>query len=239
MRPTRFAVALVLLIAVPATPALAQRFELAVEKDQTLGSSRGTLVFDAESVVYETGDQGDARRWSYDDVKQVQVLSPTRVTIETFEDQPWYKLGADRAFEFEVTDGDISPDLVTFLWGRFARPVVTAVVPATSTPARFSVPVKLRQRLRGSNGTLELYEDRLVYASGRADHRRGWRAVDLRLVYQPGRSRLNVEAYEGGGDRTRTFSFDLKQPLPPGFLDSLWQWQYEGTGALTARQSTR
>jgi len=51
-----------------------------------------------------------------------------------------------------------------------------------------------------------------------------WRPADLRTAYQPDRHRLNIDIYEGGGDRTRTFSFDLKRPLPPGFLDSLWQW---------------
>jgi hypothetical protein len=54
------------------------------------------------------------------------------------------------------------------------------------------------------------------------------------MVYQPGRARLNVDAYEGGADRTRTFSFDLKEPLPPGFLESLWLWLYEPSDARTA-----
>ena len=60
----------------------------------------------------------------------------------------------------------------------------------------------------------------------RAEHARAWRPADLRTVFQPDRHRLNIDAYEGGGDRTRTFSFDLKQPLPAGFLESVWQWVY-------------
>jgi len=238
--PTSGSMLAVLILALtPVAPLQAQRFDLAVTKDQTLGSSRGTLTFDSEEVVYETPDAGDRRRWTYDDIKQVQLLSPTRITVETFEDQPWYKLGADRAFEFEVTSGAISPDLVAFLWARIQRPLVTAIPPSATGAPRASVPVKLRQRLQGSNGRLELYEGRLVYVSDRAERQRAWRPIDVRLVYQPARSRLNIEAYEGGGDRTRTFSFDLKQTLPTGFLASVWHWLYVDPGSPPARQAAR
>jgi hypothetical protein len=148
--------------------------------------------------------------------------------------QGWLRLGADRTFEFTVTDGVIPPSLVTFLWEHLPNPVVTAVSPAVATTAQMSVPVKLRQRLQGSHGVLELRERRLTYVTDRAEHQRVWRPADLRMVYQPGRARLNVDAYEGGADRTRTFSFDLKEPLPPGFLESLWLWLYEPSDARTA-----
>lgn len=120
--------------------------------------------------------------------------------------------------------GRLSPDLVAFLWDHVESPVVTAVLPPAGVSPGLSVPVKLRQRLRGSDGTLQLYDDRLVYVTDRAEHGRVWRPADFRTAYQPDRHRLNIDIYEGGGDRTRTFSFDLKRPLPPGFLDSLWQW---------------
>jgi hypothetical protein len=207
-------------------PALAQPFELVVKKDQFFGSSDGTLVFGAERVVYETVDTDDARQRAYEEIKQVQILSPTRLTIKTYEDQGWMRFGADRTFEFEVTEGAASPDLVAFLWDHLDLPVVAAVLPAAGAPPRLTVPVKLRQRLQGSHGVVQLYEDRLVYVTDRAEHGRAWRPADLRMVYQPDRHRLNIDAYEGGGDRTRTFSFDLKQPLPAGFLESVWQWVY-------------
>ena len=66
---------------------LAQSFEFAVKKDQLLGSSEGTLVFGLQSVEYLTADLNDARQWAYDDIKQIQVLSATRITIKTYEDQ--------------------------------------------------------------------------------------------------------------------------------------------------------
>ena len=212
------------MLALMGAPVLAQSFEFAVKKDQLFGSSEGTLVFGLESVEYRTADLNDARQWAYDDIKQLQVLSATRITIKTYEDQGWLRLGADRTFEFEVTEGIVSPDLVGFVWDRVVLPVVTAIFPPADAPPGRSVPVKLRQRIHGSHGVLQLFDDRLVYVTDDDEHGRAWRPADLRTVYQPDRHRLNIDAYEGGSDRTRTFSFDLKRPLPAGFLDAVWQW---------------
>ena len=77
-------------------------FELTVTKDQLIGSSRGTLRFTEEGVQYDTTEKKDARTWAYGDIKQLQVLSPTRIAVLTYEDQGRLKLGADRTFTFDV-----------------------------------------------------------------------------------------------------------------------------------------
>ncbi len=210
-------------LAVSGTAALGQPFELSVRKDQLFGSSVGTLVFGAGDVVYETDDTSDARRWTYEDLKQVQVLGPTRIVIKTFEDQGWTRFGADRSFSFDVTDGTASTDLVAFLLQRVEQPMVSAVLPVLDGSPDFRVAVKLRRRLRGSHGALALYDNRLVYETDHPEHGRIWRPIDLRMVFQPDRHRVNVDVYEGGADSTATFSFDLKEPLPMEFLDAVWE----------------
>ena len=78
----------------------------------------------------------------------------------------------------------MSPDLVGFVWDRVVLPVVTAIFPqADARPGR-SVPVKLRQRIHGSHGVLQLFDDRLVYVTDDDEHGRAWRPADLRAVYQ-------------------------------------------------------
>jgi hypothetical protein len=221
---SRLGFSMATMLALTVAPAFAQSFEFVVKKDQVFGASEGTLVFGVESVEYRTDETDDARQWAYDDIKQIQVLSPTRITIKTYEDQGLLRFGADRTFDFELTEGRVSPDLVAFLWDHVEPPVVAAIFPEAGAPSGRPVPVKLRQRLRGSDGMLQLYDDRLVYMTDHGEHARAWRPADLSTVYQPDRHRLNVDVYEGGGDRTRTFSFDLKRPLPAGFLDSIWQW---------------
>ena len=112
-----------------ATAAVAQPFELTVKNDRLFGASDGTLVFTPQGVDYQTADVEEARRWVYDDIKQILILSSTHVVIATYEDQGWIKLGADKRFDFEVIGEPVSEDLVTFLLDRVHHPLVTGVVP--------------------------------------------------------------------------------------------------------------
>ena len=206
--------------------AAAQSFELIVRDDKLFGADEGTLVFTGDGVTYQTTDREDTRQWTYDDLKQIQIVSPTHVVMVTYQDQGWVKLGADRVFDLEVTGAPVSEDLVNFLLDRVQRPLVIGVVPMLDATPLFRVPVKLRQRMRGSHGMLELVDDYLVYRTEREEHARLWRIADLHLVFRPDRHRLTVEAYEGGGDRTRAFEFEVKQLLPPGALEAIWERMY-------------
>ena len=197
-------------------------FELAVKKDQFIGSSRGTLRFTEEGVQYETTERKDAWTWTYGDVKQLQVLSPTRIVVLTYEDQGRLKLGVDRTFTFEVVTGSVSPELVRFVLSRVERPLVTAVMPSDAGPVLFRVPVKHQRSGRGSEGTLVMRADHLAYLSERETDARYWRFADIFAVLPLDPFRLQVEAYEGGGGSTRTFVFELKSALPSEFYDVLW-----------------
>lgn len=198
-------------------------FELVVKKDRLFGSSTGALVFDAEGIEYRGGDKDDARRWSYPDVKQVQILSPTRIAVLTYEDQGRVKLGADRTYRFEVKEGTVVPELVGYLLERIRQPVVTAVMPPLSTiPSLYRIPVKYARSGRGSHGTLVLHENSLAYLTDTEGHARYWRTTDLFSVLQLDRYRLEVLAYEGGGGQTRRFTFQIKTELPEGFYQTLW-----------------
>lgn len=219
---TGLAAIVILLGQIPWAAAAGPPFELSVKKDQLFGSSQGTLLFTQDGIEYRTTDRDDARRWKYEDIKQVQILSPTRIAVLTYEDQGRLKLGADRTYRFEITQDAVSPDLVTFLLERIARPVVTAVVPRAGGEPLFRAPVKHQRQGRGSEGSLLMYEDRLVYLTEREDDARFWRFGDIFSVQRLDRFRLQVMAYEGGSGKTRHFVFELKSDLPEGFYDALW-----------------
>ncbi|HLG56153.1 MAG TPA: hypothetical protein VI485_12540 [Vicinamibacterales bacterium] len=221
-RTTTLAIVLVILGWASSAAAAGPPFELSVKRDRLIGGSNGTLVFGLEAIEYRTTDTDDARRWAYEDVKQVQVLSPTRIAVLTYEDRGLLKLGADRAFDFTVVQDAVSPELVTFLLERISRPVVTAVMPEHSGDPLSRVRVKHQRQGRGSEGTLMLYDRQLVYVTERADDSRYWRFGDIYSVLLLDRSRLQITAYEGGGGDTRTFVFELKSDLPDGFYDALW-----------------
>jgi hypothetical protein len=179
-------------------------------------------VFTDEGVEYKTTDEKDARRWAYEQVKQVQVQSPTLIAVRTYEDQGWTRLWADRTFEFEIEKGVVTPELSAFLLAKIPRPVVTAVLPPLAGTARYRVPVKHVRGRRGDEGELLLYSDALVYQSPQPDASRYWRFGDLASALPLDRYRLVVTVYEGGAGEIRPFLFQLKADLPSGFCDTLW-----------------
>lgn len=195
-------------------------FELAVKRDRLFGGSRGTLVVAAEGIEYRTGDADDARRWPYDAVKQVQILSPTRIRVLTYEDAGRLRLGADRTFDFTIVQGAASSELVTFLLERITRPVVTAVMPQYGGEPRHRIRVKHQRQGHGSEGTLLLYDRQLVYVTEREEASRYWRFGDIESVLRLDRFRLQIAVYEGGS--ARLFVFEIKSDLPDGFYDLLW-----------------
>ena len=219
---TTIAATAIILVAASRASAAGPPFELSVKRDRLFGGSRGTLVLAMDRIEYRTTDKEDARRWAYDEVKQLQILSPTRIVVRTYEDRGVLKLGADRTVDFTVIDGTVSPDLVRFLLDRETRPVVTAVMPPLTGERLFSVLVKHLRQGRGSEGVLVLYDTQLVYLTEAEEDSRYWRFTDIYSVLRLDRYRLQITVYEGGGGDTRTFAFELKTSLPDGFYDALW-----------------
>ena len=101
-----------------------------------LGSSSGTLRITTTGIEYDTTDKTDARRWIYIDIRQLQIPSPKRITVLTYEDQGWLKFGADRSFDFELREGSISPEIIAFILAHTDRTVVTAVSATAVTRPR-------------------------------------------------------------------------------------------------------
>ena len=196
--------------------------DLAVKRDQFIGSSRGTLRFTEDGVQYDSPEKKDARTWAYGDIKQLQVLSPTRITVLTYEDQGRLRLGRDRTFTFDIVQGSVSPELVAFLLSRVERPLVTAVMPPGAGPVLFRVPVKHQRSGSGSEGTLVMSDEHLAYLTEGETEARYWRFADIFAVLPLDPFRLQVQAYEGGSGSTRTFVFELKSALPSEFYDALW-----------------
>ena len=219
---TAMAVTLAVLGSLSSAAAAGPPFELSVKRDRLIGGSSGILVFTTEGIEYRTMKEDDARRWTYDEVKQLQILSPTRVAVLTYEDQGRLRLGADRTFDFRVVQNTVSSELVTFLLERVARPVVTAVMPEYGGEPLYRVRVKHQRQGRGSDGALVMYERQLLYLTEQDDDSRFWRFGDIYSLQRLDRYRLQVTVYEGGSGDTRNFVFELKADLPERFYDELW-----------------
>jgi hypothetical protein len=196
--------------------------EFSVRTGHMRHGSRGTLVFGDQGVEYKTTEKDAGRRWTYEQIKQIQLLSPTRIAVRTYEDQGWTRFWADRTVEFELEKGSAGPELAAFLIVKVPRPVMTSVLPAVTGAPLFRVPVKHLRSRHGADGDLVLYNDALVFESPQKGASRHWRFGDLASIDAPDRFRLEVLTYEGGGGDTRPFTFQLKADLPPGFYDTLW-----------------
>lgn len=203
--------------------AAASPLELSVRTGHVRHASWGTLVFGDQGVEYRTAKKNAGRHWTYEQIRQIQVSSPTRIVVRTYEDQG-FRLWTDRSVEFDVEKGAVTPDLAAFLLSKMARPVVTSVLPAPTGAPLFSVPVKHVRGRGGSAGVLRLYANALVYESARKGASRYWRFPDLASVSAPNRFRLDVLTYEGGDGDTRPFTFQLETDLPAGFYDALWEF---------------
>ncbi len=197
-------------------------FEFAVRQDRFLGGTSGTLVINQDGIEFRTTDRKRARRWDYEALKQVRILSPTRIALATYEEQGRLRFGADRTYAFDVP-GSISAEVVSFLLERLERPVVTAVMPPLPETALFRVSVKGTGTGQGSEGTFVLYQTGIAYLTARKSQARFWRFRDVYGVLALDGYRLQVLAYEGGSGETRTFTFELKTGLPPGMYDALWR----------------
>lgn len=224
MHWTSVVLSLVALLAGPPDPQLPGPlpFELAVRQDRIFGSTNGLLVIDDTGIEFRATDPKRTRRWDYLALKQIRIQSTTQITLDTYEDQGRLRLGADRAYAFDVI-GTIPEDLIAFLLARVDRPVVAALMPPLPAAALFRVPVKHTRMGRGSEGALVLYDTGLAYLTDREGQARFWRLRDVYGILALDRYRLQILAYEGGSGETRPFTFELKNDLPAGMYDALWQ----------------
>ena len=229
--------ALGLLLALSASVTAADgNFELQVKQDRLLRGTRGTLVFTNDGVTFRTKGATD-RVWTYPDLRQIQILSPTRVALLTYAESGPLTFRRDERLEFDVTQGQVSPDLVAHLFTHAGKAVVTAVVPPALCCSQGDVRAAWRRRGNDAQGVLSLYADAVVFRSDRPDDTRVWRYGDMVSWLQIDPARVEVVALEGGGGSTRRFVFELKEPLPAGFYERVWnrlnQPEPQGPGVLT------
>ena len=103
----------------------------------------------------------------------------------------------------------------------------------------WELPVKLLGTIQGSEGVLQVGQDRIVYKTDRPRQSRTWRYQDIENLSTSDRYQLTLTTYE----RARTnygsmkgFNFQLKQPLDDSRFEMLWKRlnQYKGIQFLTA-----
>jgi hypothetical protein len=182
--------------------------------------SRGTLVFTTAGVSFEATDPKKSRQWSYQELKQIRVVSPREIAFDTFEDGSRWRFGADRRIEFEVTEETVDGSLVAFLLENITRPVMSSVLPASLGEPRVRVGAKHLRGRKGTHGTIAVYASGLAYEAGDSGDSRYWRFTDIESILRTSPFKLLINVYERGG--VRPFAFELKAPLPQEAFDYVW-----------------
>ena len=201
------------------TTVCAESFEYRVKHDHALGTCQGKLILSDQEIRYEASDGKHSRSWPYIDIQKVDVVSPTRLNLRTFESASWKKLAKDRVFEFSVIEGQLTVEHQEFLRSKLSRPIVARLVQQGNVNP-VSLPVRHRHRLGGCEGRLQVEEDRLIYSTDHSSDNRAWKLNEIETIGSPDPYHFRVTTYN------ETFTFDLKSPLSSKLYDALWKKVY-------------
>jgi hypothetical protein len=203
-------------------PARGENFEYIVKHQHVLKDCRGTLKISDDGVEYRTPHAKDSRRWKFDEIRVLEVKSPTEISVVTYEDQRRWA-GKDKVFEFTLLDKKATPEFARFLLSHVSRPMVLAVIPEDGEKPAFEIPAKHLRTISGALGTLRIYEDRVVYQTAAPGDSRYWRLEDIERFSRPDRFRFQIVSYAPkAGGPTETYNFLLMDDLPEGAYDYLW-----------------
>lgn len=217
-----------------------EAYEFEARHHHLLKDCVGSLTFSEGGVEYRTSHQEDSRKWSFQDIRVLEIPSPTEVSIVSYEDQRRF-FGKDRVFSFSLAKGRITAEQSAFLLAQVKRPMLLAVLPELGVP-RYEVRAKHLRRFGGSVGVLQVYSDRLVFRSAEAGRSRIWRISDIERIGQADRFRFQIStSVERWGGPTEVYNFQLLEDLPSGLYDYLWLTRFEqsipvrGIGPTTTR----
>ena len=211
------------------TTVAAQEFKYKVEQDRMIGHRDGELIISDRGVEYRAKREKESRTWTYADIKLFEILSPTRMRIQTYRDRKLY-LGKDESVTFKIVEGQLDHNISNFLRDRTTRPFVTSFVDEREQTSIAEIPVKHSHRFGGCEGILKVYSGKIEYESKTGHNSRSWRWMDIRSVGRSDIYRFEVETFEPQmGMSSRSFNFVLKERMPDEIYELIWARVYHPT----------
>jgi hypothetical protein len=171
----------------------------------------GTMTADQAGVRF-AAPKGHTFAWKYEEIQKL-VLEPRKIRIVTYKDSK-LRLGADTEYNFT---GQIPTEELYRLWKTRMDQRFVAELPQPVTGG-FSIPVKHLGHLFGTQGTLAIGDDAIVYSTAAPNDSRTWRYSDIQSVGSSGPFQLTITTFE----RTNGFNFQLKEPITEARYNQLW-----------------
>jgi hypothetical protein len=190
--------------------------EFAVRHQHAYKGGPGKVVFEDSGILFtESGKKKKhSRQWKYEDIQQL-VVAPEWLRIVTYEDVRW-QMGRDREYFFDRVPAGFAAAVYPMLSQVLDRRFVAVLADPAVEPL-WEMPVKLRNRLGGSEGTLITGRDHVVYKSSERDQSRTWRIADIEAVSTAEPFELSIMT------REREFRFQLKRALSERQYTELWR----------------
>lgn len=201
----------------------AQPVEISARHLHLHGGARGTLRIGAESIRFEEAGGKHSREWPYQDIQQLS-LGENSLHILTYEDRKW-QLGRDRDYRFDHLPPGSARKAYAMLRDRLDRRLV-AELPESGFEPLWQSAVKLRRGLGGTEGTLRIGADRIVFEAKDTRQSRTWLFRDIENVSNSGLFEFTVTTRERSDWRHASpseFRFQLKQELPETRYNDLWR----------------
>jgi len=173
---------------------------------------KAQLRVTADGVSFK--DAKHSGTWKFGDIQRL-VLEPRALRIVTYEDVR-SQLYRDREILIDQLPENFGAQLYPVFRAKLDQRFVAALALLEITPD-WKADAKLLRRLGGSEGTLLVSADSIVYTSKEAHESRSWRITDVELVSSSGSFDLAITTLE------REFRFQLKRPLTADEYKMLWR----------------
>ena len=205
----------------------AQEFTYRAKLDRVIGDQEGTLVISPVGIQFETQDHKLV--WVYNDIRLLEISTPTTIRLRSYEAHKWLMLGKDKQFSFRLLESKFDDQLIEFLRSRSERPFITSFANLeTSVQPLATLAVKHQHRLGGCQGTIQIYPDRLVFVTLDEHDSRSWRWQEIQSIGRPDQGKLEILTYElQTGGPQRSYNFILKEPLTAETYDMIWSQVYQ------------
>lgn len=205
-------------ISLPLIPALSfgAQWSSEAKLDRFPKAVRGSVSISNEGVDFRPV-KGQAVHWALQDIRTVDLESPRKLSLVTYENRRWHVPG-DRPFDFKLENA-VPPEVAAELVRLVGKPAINAI-PARHEPIFETIGARHRTRAGGSSGVLRFSENGIDYVAAQGNDTRTWRWADIETLSKPEPYRLRVGGY------LETFDFELKQPLPEALYHRLWDHVY-------------
>jgi hypothetical protein len=195
--------------------ARAQDLTFPVRHDHLHKGGEGILTFTDEIVRWEENKKPEhSRSWRYAEIQRLE-LAPGHVRILTYEDVGW-QLGRDREYRFDHLPPDLAARVHPFLTARLDQRYLAHLADPSIAPV-WEVPAKLLHGRSGSNGSLKVGANQIVFDGREHGESRTWKLSDVTNVNSSDPFELTITTIEGEN------RVQLKAALAGDRYQELWQ----------------